>query len=139
MLVNLRAFLTTFGTEHLGDQHEQTISALARRQSATAWARWWVTFDEQSMEIPRERRSRTQDITIAKGKIRWAGVSPALSRRPMRSISCSCPDSAGMCEHVAAMLYGVGARLDHRTISPGPEKRFPRPRESRPPPRSSAA
>lgn len=26
---------------------------------------------------------------------------------------CSCPDSARMCKHVAAVLYGVGARLDH--------------------------
>jgi uncharacterized Zn finger protein len=27
-------------------------------------------------------------------------------------LSCSCPDSARMCKHVAASLYGVGARLD---------------------------
>jgi uncharacterized Zn finger protein len=27
-------------------------------------------------------------------------------------LSCSCPDSARMCKHVAAALYGVGARLD---------------------------
>ena len=27
--------------------------------------------------------------------------------------SCSCPDWAYMCKHVAAALYGVGARLDH--------------------------
>jgi uncharacterized Zn finger protein len=27
-------------------------------------------------------------------------------------MSCSCPDWAGMCKHVAAALYGVGARLD---------------------------
>ncbi len=26
--------------------------------------------------------------------------------------SCSCPDYASMCKHVAAVLYGVGARLD---------------------------
>jgi uncharacterized Zn finger protein len=26
--------------------------------------------------------------------------------------TCSCPDSASMCKHVAAVLYGVGARLD---------------------------
>jgi hypothetical protein len=25
---------------------------------------------------------------------------------------CSCPDSASMCKHIAAVLYGVGARLD---------------------------
>ncbi len=26
---------------------------------------------------------------------------------------CSCPDWASMCKHVAATLYGIGARLDH--------------------------
>lgn len=26
--------------------------------------------------------------------------------------SCSCPDSAQLCKHIAATLYGVGARLD---------------------------
>jgi uncharacterized Zn finger protein len=28
--------------------------------------------------------------------------------------SCSCPDGASMCKHVAAVMYGVGARLDAR-------------------------
>jgi hypothetical protein len=28
------------------------------------------------------------------------------------AFSCSCPDSATMCKHVAATLYGIGARLD---------------------------
>lgn len=30
------------------------------------------------------------------------------------TMECSCPDWAGMCKHVAAVLYGVGARLDER-------------------------
>jgi uncharacterized Zn finger protein len=29
-------------------------------------------------------------------------------------LDCSCPDYASMCKHVAAMLYGIGARLDER-------------------------
>ncbi|MBV7276553.1 SWIM zinc finger family protein [Clostridium sp. PL3] len=29
---------------------------------------------------------------------------------------CSCPDSARMCKHIAAVLYGVGARLDEDPI-----------------------
>lgn len=29
-------------------------------------------------------------------------------------LTCSCPDWAVMCKHVAAVLYGVGARLDER-------------------------
>jgi uncharacterized Zn finger protein len=28
--------------------------------------------------------------------------------------SCSCPDWASMCKHVAAVLYGIGARFDHQ-------------------------
>jgi uncharacterized Zn finger protein len=29
-------------------------------------------------------------------------------------LSCSCPDWAYMCKHVAAVLYGIGARLDQQ-------------------------
>jgi uncharacterized Zn finger protein len=29
-------------------------------------------------------------------------------------LSCTCPDWADMCKHVAAVLYGVGARLDQK-------------------------
>ena len=29
-------------------------------------------------------------------------------------MKCSCPDWAGLCKHLAAVLYGVGARLDHQ-------------------------
>ena len=28
-------------------------------------------------------------------------------------LDCSCPDYADLCKHLAAVLYGVGARLDH--------------------------
>ena len=38
------------------------------------------------------------------------GLFPAPTEIKM---SCSCPDWADMCKHVAATLYGVGARLDH--------------------------
>jgi uncharacterized Zn finger protein len=30
------------------------------------------------------------------------------------TFDCSCPDWASMCKHVAAVLYGIGARLDER-------------------------
>jgi uncharacterized Zn finger protein len=30
------------------------------------------------------------------------------------SLDCSCPDWADMCKHVAAALYGIGARLDEK-------------------------
>ncbi len=31
-------------------------------------------------------------------------------------LSCSCPDWAGICKHVAATLYGIGARLDENPM-----------------------
>ena len=39
------------------------------------------------------------------------GLFPAPSEL---TFDCSCPDWAGMCKHVAAVLYGVGARLDQQ-------------------------
>lgn len=39
------------------------------------------------------------------------GIFPEPREIAMR---CSCPDWAGVCKHVAAVLYGVGARLDRR-------------------------
>jgi len=39
------------------------------------------------------------------------GLFPAPSEIKM---SCSCPDWAGMCKHVAATMYGIGARLDDK-------------------------
>ena len=31
---------------------------------------------------------------------------------PEMTLDCSCPDSAEVCKHIAAVLYGVGVRLD---------------------------
>ncbi len=52
------------------------------------------------------------EIVTRKG----AGLFPAPREI---SLDCSCPDWATMCKHVAATLYGVGARLDHQ-----PERLF---------------
>lgn len=40
-----------------------------------------------------------------------SGVFPAPKQI---ELNCSCPDSALLCKHLAAVLYGVGARLDER-------------------------
>lgn len=40
---------------------------------------------------------------------REKGLFPASKQL---SLSCSCPDSAVLCKHLAAVLYGIGARLD---------------------------
>jgi len=39
------------------------------------------------------------------------GIFPAPSEI---KFSCSCPDWAGVCKHVAAVMYGIGARLDEQ-------------------------
>ena len=39
------------------------------------------------------------------------GLFPAPSEM---KFSCSCPDGAYMCKHVAAVLYGIGARFDQK-------------------------
>jgi uncharacterized Zn finger protein len=46
-----------------------------------------------------------QEIFMVQGK----GLFPTPAEI---SFNCSCPDWASMCKHVAATLYGVGARLD---------------------------
>jgi uncharacterized Zn finger protein len=46
------------------------------------------------------------EIFMEKGK----GLFPAPTEI---RFSCSCPDWASMCKHIAAALYGVGARLDN--------------------------
>lgn len=40
---------------------------------------------------------------------RKAGLFPSPAEI---KFACSCPDSASMCKHIAAVLYGIGARLD---------------------------
>jgi uncharacterized Zn finger protein len=40
-----------------------------------------------------------------------AGLFPAPAEL---EFSCSCPDWASMCKHVAAVFYGIGARLDEK-------------------------
>ncbi len=54
-------------------------------------------------------RLSTSVMAIVSG--RDSGLFPAPKEIEM---SCSCPDWAGMCKHVAATLYGVGSRLDHQ-------------------------
>ena len=56
-----------------------------------------------SGKIPKE----LQVLFTAKG----TGLFPAPKEI---TFACSCPDSASLCKHVAAVLYGVGARLDEQ-------------------------
>ncbi|MES2945029.1 MAG: SWIM zinc finger family protein [Pseudomonadota bacterium] len=60
-------------------------------------------------------------VEILQGKLSTSVMQrlcqPGTGLMPMAKalkFSCSCPDWADMCKHVAAVLYGVGARLDHQ-------------------------
>jgi uncharacterized Zn finger protein len=60
------------------------------------------------VELLQGRLSRSvMDVVTRRG----GGLFPKPAEIKM---SCSCPDWAGMCKHVAAVLYGVGARLDDK-------------------------
>lgn len=50
-----------------------------------------------------------EDVFTAKGK----GLFPSPKEI---NFTCSCPDWATMCKHVAGVLYGIGARLDEDPI-----------------------
>jgi hypothetical protein len=56
-------------------------------------------------------KGRLSNAVMAVITHRTEGLFPRPAEIEMR---CSCPDYATMCKHVAATLYGVGARLDDR-------------------------
>jgi uncharacterized Zn finger protein len=56
-------------------------------------------------------RGRFPEAVLAALVDRRAGLFPAPREI---NFACSCPDSASLCKHIAAVLYGVGARLDKK-------------------------
>ena len=75
-----------------------------------AWCENLERYADFDTRLPRGRRyvrtGAVIDLQIKKGKIQPREIS----------FSCSCPDWAVMCKHVAASLYGVGARLDEEPL-----------------------
>ncbi len=60
------------------------------------------------VELLQGRLSKSvMDVVTQRGD----GLFPKPAEIKMK---CSCPDWAGMCKHVAAVMYGVGARLDDK-------------------------
>jgi uncharacterized Zn finger protein len=90
------------------------IYAVAVRISPVPAARWRAICRDCTgaidslVELLQGRFSRGVMDRLCREK---TGLFPA--PREM-AFACSCPDWASMCKHVAAVLYGVGARLDER-------------------------
>ncbi|MDO9280538.1 MAG: hypothetical protein Q7U06_01420 [Pseudomonadota bacterium] len=83
------------------------------RVTALPSARWRAVVDQHAAQV-------SSLVDLLQGKLP-ASLLAALSDRSSGlfpgptelKFACSCPDMAMMCKHVAAVLYGVGARLDH--------------------------
>jgi len=89
-----------FLTSDLLEKLWREFGALVIRESATAGLSEWL------MDLLQGKLSAQVMEIITR---RETGLFP----RPAEiGLSCSCPDWAGMCKHVAATLYAVGARLD---------------------------
>ena len=83
---------------------EIRISPLSQEQCDSILARCSAKVDSLESLLSGNFPESLKDIFLGEG-----GLFP----QPREiSFNCSCPDWAMMCKHVAATLYGIGARLD---------------------------
>jgi uncharacterized Zn finger protein len=88
-------------------QVDVTVGALPAKQWQSIGADCAASIDSL-VELLQGKLSRAVMERICKPGV---GLFPAPTEI---KFSCSCPDWASMCKHVAAVLYGVGSRLDHQ-------------------------
>ena len=86
-------------------QVEVTIKPLARQKWKAIKSQCAGQLDSMVELLQGLISERVMEVVTRQGE----GLFP--SPRDI-SLRCSCPDWATMCKHVAAVLYGVGARLD---------------------------
>lgn len=84
-----------------------SIKALAK----THWKRVRELCAGQVASLLELLQGRLSDHVMSVVTNRDQGLFPKPSEI---SMACSCPDWAGMCKHVAAAMYGTGARLDEK-------------------------
>jgi uncharacterized Zn finger protein len=82
-----------------------TIQPIPKKQWRHIQARCKDQMDSLKQLLAGRFPETLEAVFTQKGK----GLFPAPEEI---SLDCSCPDWAVMCKHVAAVLYGVGARLD---------------------------
>lgn len=88
-------------------QVDVAVSALPAKHWKSIGADCSTSIDSM-VELLQGKLSRAVMERICKPGV---GLFPAPAEI---KFSCSCPDWASMCKHVAAVLYGVGSRLDHQ-------------------------
>ena len=87
------------------------VSIEITRLSAVGWKRIRSECGGQIDTLVELLSGRLSKHVMAVVTRRAGGLFPVPREIAM---SCSCPDWAGMCKHVAAALYGVGNRLDQQ-------------------------
>ncbi|CAN5923244.1 hypothetical protein BH11MYX4_BH11MYX4_33870 [soil metagenome] len=117
-----RSYVRNGSIVHLGIA-DGTVEALVRGTTtytvkltvkALPARRWSAVIDDCSGQV-------TSLVELLEGKLSRGvmevvtdaarGIFPSPTEI---ALSCSCPDWATMCKHVAATMYGVGARLDRQ-------------------------
>ena len=93
------------GTEPKPYSIQIKIAALSKKKKETIKKKSKDKIDSLQELLEGKFPKGLEEIFTAKG----AGLFPSPKEIKM---GCSCPDWATMCKHVAATLYGVGARLD---------------------------
>ncbi len=89
---------------------------------------WLYTVDVRIKTLPAARREAIRKICVGQVKSLLALLQGQFSDEVMTTVTdpekgllphpreisfrCDCPDRAVMCKHVAAVLFGIGARLD---------------------------
>lgn len=86
-----------------------TVRVTVRSVAAAAWTALGNDCAGNIASLVDLLQGRLSQAVMARFCVPRTGLFPATSEL---SFSCSCPDSAGMCKHVAAVFYGIGARLD---------------------------
>lgn len=85
------------------------ISIVIDSLSANAWKKLCQACSQEAVSLLDLMRGKLTDTVIKRLTDPKDGLFP--TKKEIR-VACSCPDSARMCKHVAAVLYGVGHRLD---------------------------
>src|SRR6266850_604633 len=108
------------------------ITHRKRQITTTFWGKAWADnlarYADLSNRLPRGRRVVTRCsgrigslVGLLRGELSddvlavLTDAEEGLFPEPREmTLDCSCPDAAEVCKHVAAVLYGVGIRLDAR-------------------------